>query len=148
MKTGKKIKMIIAVIVAIVSLAALVGLFYNATSTAFVLKKTPGVRWVLKQSLEIERDLAESQRLDSLIVVQNVQIDSLARIEQRSDADKILQSNYELIKNDYERQKNHIDFAVMIEFSLVMFMLFLVYLGLCIFAIVYIVSNIQKRKKN
>lgn len=136
----KKFKMIVAVIVAIVSITALVLLFCDARSTTFVLKKTPGVQWLVKNSFEIE--VIESQKLDSLIFAKNVQIDSLSCIEQKSDADKILKSNYELIKNNYEQQKKDIEFTIEIKAFLMMLIVTLIYLVIGILSIVYIFNNI------
>lgn len=139
MKTSKKIKLIIAVIVAVMSLTAVLSLLCSAESNVFVLKKTPGVKLLMVRLFE--KDVVEYQRLDSLIVAKNIQIDSLVCIQQKTDADKLLKNNYELIKADYQQQKRFIEFDMNIKLFLVRFMMVLIYLGLFVFAIIYICCN-------
>jgi hypothetical protein len=139
MKTSKKIKLIIAVIVAVISLTAVLSLFCSTESNVFVLKKTPGVKLLMVRLFE--KDVVEYQRLDSLIVAKNIQIDSLVCIQQKTDADKLLKNNYELIKADYQQQRRFIEFDVNIKLFLVRFMVVLIYLGLFVFAIIYICCN-------
>lgn len=141
----KKIKMIIAIIVAILSLGALIGLFSNSTSALFVFENTPGVRWVVKKS--VESKAIEYRGLDSLIAVKNLQIDSLAQIEQKSDADKILKSNYEVIKNDYEQQERYIDSELHLVGILMGLMVILLYSGMFFLAIAYLREHIHLGKK-
>lgn len=151
MKTSKKIKLIIAVIVAVMSLTAVLSLLCSAESNVFVLKKTPGVKLLMVRLFE--KDVVEYQRLDSLIVAKNIQIDSLVCIQQKTDADNLLKNNYELIKADYQQQRRFIEFDVNIKLFLVRFMVVLIYLGLFVFAIIYICCNwsvvmSEIRKKN
>ncbi len=145
MKTMKRIKMIVVIVVAIVSLGAIVGLFSSNTSALFVFENTPGMRWVVKKS--VESKVIEYRRLDSVIAVKNLQIDSLAQIEQKSDADKILKSNYEVIKNDYEQQERYIDSELHLESMLIGLMIVFFYVGIFILAIVYLCDHIHLGKK-
>ncbi len=141
MKTWKKIKMIVAIIVAILSLVGFIGIFCSYTSEMFIIRQIPGIR------LRFEKDIIACKQLDSLIEVKNLQIDSLTRLQNKTDADKLLKSNYEFIKIDYEHQKNYIERDMNFGVLLISLMLFLIYLGLCIFVIAYIISSIQKQKK-
>ena len=138
----KKIKMIIAIIVAILSLVGVVGMFCNDVSTMFVMKQIPKIH------SKVEEDIIEYQRLEKLIAVKNLQIDSLARIQNKTEIDQLKKSNYELTKSDYEQQKNIIELDIKMGYYLITLVLYLTYLAVFIFSIVYLRENIHLGKKN
>ena len=142
MKTMKKIKMIIAIIVAILSLVGVVGMFCNDISTMFVMKQIPKIH------AKVEEDIIEYQRLEKLIAVKNLQIDSLARIQNKTEIDQLKKSNYELTKSDYEQQKNIIELDIKMGYYLITLVLYLTYLAVFIFSIVYLREHIHLGNKN